>query len=72
MGSGVSGYQNLCGDRIELECPYSVCDGCPLAQQPKIILKLHDHGCSISEIQKLTGATYREAKKVLMAAGRER
>lgn len=28
--SGVFGYENACGDRERLECPYSTCDGCPL------------------------------------------
>lgn len=28
--SGVSGYEDACGQRARLECPYSVCDGCPL------------------------------------------
>lgn len=28
--SGVCGYDDACGDRERLECPYSVCDGCPL------------------------------------------
>lgn len=28
--SGVFGYENACGDRGRLECPYSTCDGCPL------------------------------------------
>lgn len=27
--SGVSGYEDACGNRAVLECPYSVCDGCP-------------------------------------------
>ena len=28
--SGVCGYEDACGERERLECPYSVCDGCPL------------------------------------------
>lgn len=28
--SGVFGYENACGQRERLECPYSTCDGCPL------------------------------------------
>ena len=28
--SGACGYEDACGDRERLECPYSVCDGCPL------------------------------------------
>ena len=28
--SGVCGYENACGERERLECPFSVCDGCPL------------------------------------------
>lgn len=26
----VCGYEDACGKRELLECPYSVCDGCPL------------------------------------------
>ena len=28
--SGVFGYEDACGERELLECPYSTCDGCPL------------------------------------------
>lgn len=28
--SGVFGYEDACGQRERLECPYSTCDGCPL------------------------------------------
>ena len=30
--SGVCGYEDACGKRELLECPYSTCDGCPIKE----------------------------------------
>jgi len=54
MSSGVSGYEDYCGNRSLLECPYSVCDGCPIKERDKKDTR-EDSGTRMSDLFGIIG-----------------